>query len=82
MSHPSRLVRNEREQPRLLFTVLTLSSSSSSDADSDVLADYVLALLRHDSPQAELRKLCIEQLEDFLKERMCSRGVFGTVHLD
>ncbi|KAI9789414.1 MAG: hypothetical protein M1816_006074 [Peltula sp. TS41687] len=39
-----------------------------SDADSDVLADYVLALLRHDSPEAEVRTLCIEQLEDFLKD--------------
>ncbi|KAI9842834.1 MAG: hypothetical protein M1837_006855 [Sclerophora amabilis] len=39
-----------------------------SDADSEVLADYVLALLRQDSPQEEVRKLCVEQLEDFLKE--------------
>ncbi|KAI9847114.1 MAG: hypothetical protein M1838_001018 [Thelocarpon superellum] len=39
-----------------------------SDADSDVLADYVLALLRNDSPADELRQLCIESLEDFLKD--------------
>ncbi|KAI9757241.1 MAG: hypothetical protein M4579_003541 [Chaenotheca gracillima] len=39
-----------------------------SDADSDVLADYVLALLRHESPETEVRKLCIEQLEDFLQD--------------
>lgn len=41
----------------------------SSDADSDVLADYVLALLRHDQVDDEVKKLCIEQLDDFLRER-------------
>jgi hypothetical protein len=41
---------------------------NSSDADSDVLADYVIALLRHDQPVDEVRKLCDDQLEDFLKD--------------
>lgn len=40
----------------------------SSDADSDVLADYVLALIRSDAPDQEIRKASIENLEDFLKE--------------
>lgn len=40
----------------------------SSDADSDVLADYVLALIRADTPEPELRLNAIENLEDFLKE--------------
>ena len=40
----------------------------SSDADSDVLADYVLALIRADSPEQELKKGAIENLEDFLRE--------------
>lgn len=44
--------------------------SCSSDADSDVLADYVLALIRADTPEPELRANAIENLEDFLKERM------------
>ncbi|KAL1953965.1 hypothetical protein VTO42DRAFT_1881 [Malbranchea cinnamomea] len=39
-----------------------------SDADSDVLADYVLALIRSDAPDDEIRKASIENLEDFLKE--------------
>ncbi|PGH18332.1 hypothetical protein AJ80_04510 [Polytolypa hystricis UAMH7299] len=39
-----------------------------SDADSDVLADYVLALIRSDAPDAEIRRASIENLEDFLKE--------------
>lgn len=42
----------------------------SSDADSDVLADYVLALLRHDQGEEEVKNLCVEQLDDFLRERM------------
>ncbi|MCJ1389679.1 hypothetical protein MMC18_002536 [Xylographa bjoerkii] len=39
-----------------------------SDADSDVLADYVLALIRADTPEPELRANAIENLDDFLKE--------------
>lgn len=40
----------------------------SSDADADVLADYVLALIRSDAPDEEIRQASIENLEDFLKE--------------
>ncbi|KAL4974790.1 hypothetical protein BDW66DRAFT_167541 [Aspergillus desertorum] len=39
-----------------------------SDADSDVLADYVLALIRSDAPDDEIRKASVENLEDFLRE--------------
>ena len=46
--------------------------SHSSDADSDVLADYVLALIRADTPEPDLRANAIENLEDFLKERLLS----------
>ena len=42
--------------------------STRSDADSDVLADYVIALLRHDGDQAAIRKLCEEEIPDFLTE--------------
>ena len=42
--------------------------SISSDADSDVLADYVLALIRADAPEQELKKSAVENLEDFLRE--------------
>lgn len=44
----------------------------SSDADSDVLADYVLALIRAETPEPELRLNAIENLEDFLKDSMSS----------
>lgn len=46
----------------------------SSDADSDVLADYVLALIRADSPEQELKKGAIENLDDFLRESMLPMG--------
>ena len=39
-----------------------------SDADSDVLADYVLALIRTDTPLPQLKSDVLESLEDFLKE--------------
>lgn len=42
----------------------------SSDADSDVLADYVLALLKSDDPDEQIRKNCLEALPDFLKDSM------------
>lgn len=40
----------------------------SSDADSDVLADYVLALISSDAPDDEIRQASVENLEDFLRE--------------
>jgi RNA-binding protein 26 len=39
-----------------------------SDADADVLADYVLALLRHDGDVNAVRALCEAEIPDFLKE--------------
>ncbi|KAL1842181.1 hypothetical protein VTJ49DRAFT_5868 [Mycothermus thermophilus] len=41
---------------------------NTSDADPDVLADYVLALLRHDGSIADVRRLCEEEIPDFVKE--------------
>ena len=37
-------------------------------ADEDVLADFVIALLRTDSPETQLRQDAYQDLEDFLKE--------------
>ncbi|CAB4406676.1 unnamed protein product [Rhizophagus irregularis] len=37
------------------------------DADPKVLADYVIALLKHDKPDQDLKQLCIDQLDDFLR---------------
>jgi hypothetical protein len=44
------------------------------EAEPAVLAKYVLALLRNDKPEPELRALCEEQLEDFLGEGCTSEG--------
>lgn len=46
-----------------------------SDAESDVLADYVLALLRHEQGEEDVKQLCMEQLDDFLRERKCNISV-------
>ncbi|KAL8725485.1 MAG: hypothetical protein Q9166_007323 [cf. Caloplaca sp. 2 TL-2023] len=40
-----------------------------SDADSDVLADYVLALIRAETPEPELRLSAVANLEDFLQDK-------------
>ncbi|RDA95219.1 hypothetical protein CP533_1832 [Ophiocordyceps camponoti-saundersi (nom. inval.)] len=42
--------------------------SNSSDADSDVLAEYVIALLKHDGSHDDVRKLCEQEIPDFLSE--------------
>ncbi|KAI0489791.1 hypothetical protein F4859DRAFT_462202 [Xylaria cf. heliscus] len=41
---------------------------NNSDADADVLADYVLALLKHDGDVETIRKLFEEEIPDFLRE--------------
>ncbi|GAO18745.1 hypothetical protein UVI_02040670 [Ustilaginoidea virens] len=40
----------------------------TSDADSDVLADYVIALLKHDGDRESVRRLCEQEIPDFLTE--------------
>ncbi|KAI1775468.1 hypothetical protein F4818DRAFT_50478 [Hypoxylon cercidicola] len=42
--------------------------ANTSDADADVLADYVLALLRHDGDMETIRKIFEEEIPDFLRE--------------
>ncbi|KAI9337223.1 hypothetical protein BDR26DRAFT_919771 [Obelidium mucronatum] len=37
------------------------------DADPTVLAEYVVALLKHEKSDADLEQNCLEQLEEFLK---------------
>lgn len=53
--------------------MVTDFANTSSDADSDVLADYVLALIRADSPDEDLKKNAAENLEDFLRDSMFSK---------
>ncbi|TPX30309.1 hypothetical protein SmJEL517_g06107 [Synchytrium microbalum] len=62
------MLLSEREAQSLkLF--LTTDLEHRSEADPNVLADYVLVLLKHDQPIQDLRTTCLDQLEDFLKEQ-------------
>jgi RNA-binding protein 26 len=47
-----------------------------------VLADYVLALLRHDGDESTVRQLCENEIPDFLKEDsiIFVRDVFDAIH--
>lgn len=51
-------------------TAAALSDRCSSDADPGALADYIIALLKHEKPTAELKLFCVNQLLDFLHESM------------
>lgn len=45
-----------------------LPLSPRCDAEPGALADYILALLKHQAPEPELRKELIAQLEEFLEK--------------
>ncbi|KAF9938213.1 RNA-binding protein 27, partial [Modicella reniformis] len=51
-----------------LKAYLTQELTLISDADPAMLADYIIALLKHDKDDSELKSLCITQLEDFLQK--------------
>jgi len=55
----------EADSP-LLKTYLIHRLEKSSEADPDVLSDYILALLRHEQPPEEVMQTCITQLADFM----------------
>lgn len=40
----------------------------SSDADAEVLADYVVALVTTEDEDANIRRNCIDSLSDFLQD--------------
>lgn len=47
---------------------LTKTLEPICDADPSALADYILALLKHNAPESELRKELAAQLEEFLEK--------------
>ncbi|KAM3423241.1 hypothetical protein BST61_g689 [Cercospora zeina] len=53
----------------LLKTWTVAKLEHVSDADADVLADYVLALVTTDEPEAVAKANCIENLRDFLGDK-------------
>ncbi|KAK3991409.1 RNA-binding protein 26 [Cladorrhinum sp. PSN332] len=52
---------------------------NNSDADADVLADYVMALLQHDGEVNAVRKLLEEEVPGFLKEGKDSTAFINDV---
>ncbi|PHH90533.1 hypothetical protein CDD83_3375 [Cordyceps sp. RAO-2017] len=56
------------EDGPLLKAWIVKRIENTSDADSDVLAEYVIALLKHDGTQDSIRKLCEQEIPDFLTE--------------
>lgn len=56
-------------QSAILLDHSAHADSGSSDADSDVLADYVLALVRSEDSDVQVKQNCLENLEDFLRAR-------------
>ncbi|KAI1330944.1 hypothetical protein F5Y16DRAFT_361693 [Xylariaceae sp. FL0255] len=54
------------EDAPLVKTWIIKRLANNSDADADVLADYVLALLRHDGDDQSIRNLFQEEIRDFL----------------
>ncbi|CAM1511247.1 Fc.00g087600.m01.CDS01 [Cosmosporella sp. VM-42] len=56
------------EDAPLLKTWIVKRIENTSDADSDVLAEYVISLLQHDGDRDAVRKLCEEEIPDFLTE--------------
>jgi len=66
----------------LLKTYLINRLESASEADPDVLSDYILALLRHDQPPAEVMATCIAQLSDFMTSGIISLSSRSSNELD
>ncbi|KAG5912683.1 hypothetical protein E4U53_005215, partial [Claviceps sorghi] len=58
---------SEEDAP-LLKAWIVKRIENTSDADADVLAEYVIALLKHDGDTASVRLLCEQEIPDFLTE--------------
>jgi hypothetical protein len=49
-----------------------------SDADAEVLAEYIIALLKHDGNKESVRELCEQEIPDFLTEGMLCMSLEAT----
>ena len=64
-----------RVRPFFLFlTKRLVCVTSRTEADPNLLANYVAALLKNNKPKKDLEALCINQLLDFLGDGMCYFG--------
>jgi hypothetical protein len=60
-----------RESVRLSYASCNIwrrTDSDSSDADVEVLADYVVALVTANETEGSLKENCLESLADFLQD--------------
>lgn len=53
-----------------LLSLVFCSCLCRTEADPNILAKYVWALLRNNKPKKELEEFCAEKLVDFLGEGM------------
>lgn len=54
----------------------TLILTCRCDADPSALANYVVALVKKDKPEKELKALCADQLDVFLQKGMkCTQSL-------
>lgn len=51
-------------------TGASTDSTRSSDADAEVLADYVIALVVANDSEANIKRNCLDSLADFLQDCM------------
>ncbi|VUC22097.1 unnamed protein product [Clonostachys rosea] len=56
------------EDAPLLKTWIVNRIEDTSNADAEVLAEYIIALLKHDGDKASVRALCEQEIPDFLSE--------------
>lgn len=56
------------EDAPLLKAWIVKRIEDTSDADAEVLAEYIIALLKHDGSKEDVRKLCEAEIPDFLTE--------------
>lgn len=59
----------EEKDSELLKNWVIKKLEDISDADSDVLADYVVALVKTDDPAPAAKASCVENLKDFLQDK-------------
>lgn len=67
-----------RANPSLINLVCVFLLLPSCDADPSALAKYVVALVKKDKSEKELKALCIDQLDVFLQKGTRYRYKIGT----
>lgn len=63
--------------PAAANTLLCLSLSPRCDADPSALANYVVALVKKDKPEKELKAFCADQLDVFLQKGLVATAAWG-----